>query len=172
MSKSSRWVAGGLCGVALLIVMTCVAAAGGFAIGRLGRDGESHYEEGVVSRVIDGDTIELTDGRRVRCIGIYTHEIAGSDGSPECYVHEAHARNRELVEGKTVELGRGIEDKDRFSRLLRYVFVDDVFVNAQLVAEGYAYASSFGPEHRFQQVLTQLEHYSRLRNRGLGDACE
>lgn len=172
MSKSSKWVAGGLCGVAFLIVMTCVAAAGGFAIGRLGSDRESHYEQVVVSRVIDGDTIELADGRRVRYIGIDTPEIAGSDGSPECYALEAHTRNRELVEGQAVELGRGIEDKDRFGRLLRYVFIDDVFVNAQLVAEGYAHASSFGSERRFQQVFTQLEQYSRLRNRGLWDACE
>jgi micrococcal nuclease len=153
-------------------MMICAATAGGFLLGRGSAGSRSGYEEVTVRRVVDGDTIELADGRRVRYIGIDTPEMVGADGEPECYGPEAEARNRELVEGETVELGRGIENRDRFGRLLRYVFIDGVFVNAQLVAEGYAYASGIGPERRFRQVFTQLEQYSRLRKRGLWRACD
>jgi len=92
--------------------------------------------------------------------------------SPECSGVKVRARNREPVAGGIAELWKGLEDKDRFSHLLRYVLVDEVFANGQLVAKGYVDASSFGPERRFQQVFTELEQCSRLKSRGLWEACE
>ena len=130
------------------------------------------YEEAVVIRVIDGDTIELDDGRRVRYIGIDTPETVHPEKDVECYGPEATVRNRELVEGKTVEMQAGVEESDRYGRLLRYVHVDGRFVNALLVAEGYARASSFGDEKRFRQVFVQLEQYSQMLKRGMWEACE
>jgi len=111
--------------------------------------------------VIDGDTVELADGSRVRYLGIDTPELG------EYYADEATARNRELVEGKMVELQRGKRDKDEYDRLLRYVYVDGVFVNAELVAQGYAKAYIFDPDDRYSQVLVQLEQYAKLRGQGL-----
>jgi micrococcal nuclease len=121
----------------------------------------SIYEQALVARVIDGDTVELADGRRVRYLGIDTPE------SGEHYAENATARNKELVEGKTVELQRGKRDEDEYGRLLRYVYVDGVFVNAELVAQGYATAYIFDPDDRYSQVLVQLEQYAKLRERGL-----
>ncbi|MBA7649942.1 hypothetical protein ES703_57741 [subsurface metagenome] len=118
-------------------------------------------EQALVVRVIDGDTIELADGRRVRYLGIDTAE------SGEYYASEATARNRELVEGKTVELQRGERDCDEYARLLRYVYIDGVFVNAELVAQGYARAYIFDPDERYSQVLVQLEQYAKMKNKGL-----
>ena len=122
---------------------------------------DSVYEQALVTSVIDGDTVELADGRRVRYLGIDTPE------SGEYYAEEATARNKELVEGKTVELQRGDRDQDEYGRLLRYVYVDGVFVNAELIAQGYAKAYIFDPDDRYSQILVQLEQYAKMKNRGL-----
>ena len=124
------------------------------------------YEQALVTSVIDGDTVELADGRHVRYLGIDTPE------SGDYYAEEATARNKDLVEGKTVELQPGKRDQDEYGRLLRYVYVDGVFVNAELVAQGYATAYIFDPDDRYSQVLVQLEQYAKMRQRGLWGAGE
>lgn len=121
----------------------------------------SVYEQALVTKVIDGDTVELADGRRIRYLGIDTPE------SGEYYAEEATARNKELVEGKAIELQRGDRDQDEYGRLLRYVYVDGVFVNAELIAQGYATAYIFDTDDRYSQVLVQLEQYAKLRERGI-----
>jgi len=123
-------------------------------------------EKALVVSVIDGDTIELQGGRRVRYLGIDTPEPG------EYYADEATARNIELVEGKIVELQIGKRDKDEYGRLLRYVYVDGIFVNAELVVQGYATAYIFDPDDRYSQILVQLEQYAKLRERGLWGTAE
>ena len=118
-------------------------------------------EQALVVRVIDGDTIELQSGHRVRYLGIDTPEPG------EYYGSEATVKNRELVDGKVVELQSGERDRDEYGRLLRYVYVDGIFVNAELVAQGYATSYIFDPSDRYSQVLVQLEQYAKLRERGL-----
>jgi micrococcal nuclease len=118
-------------------------------------------EQALVAQVIDGDTIELADGSRVRYLGIDTPE------SGEYYASEATAKNRELVEGKIVELQQGERDGDEYGRLLRYVYVNGIFVNAELVAQGYARAYIFNPDERYSQILVQLEQYAKMKRRGL-----
>jgi micrococcal nuclease len=118
-------------------------------------------EQALVARVIDGDTIELADGSRVRYLGIDTPE------SGEYYASEATAKNRELVEGKIVELQQDERDCDEYGRLLRYVYVNGIFVNAELVAQGYARAYIFNPDERYSQILVQLEQYAKMKRRGL-----
>ena len=118
-------------------------------------------EQALVVQVIDGDTIELQDGSRVRYLGIDTPE------TDEYYYAEATAKNRELVDGKIVELQRGERDRDEYDRLLRYVYIDGVFVNAELVAQGYATAYIFDPDERYSQILVQLEQYAKMKKRGL-----
>ena len=86
----------------------------------------------LVSRVIDGDTIELNTGERVRLLGINTPE----KGQP--YKQEATDRLKQLVENKVVALEKDVNDRDQYNRLLRHVYVDGVFVNLQLIKEGYA----------------------------------
>lgn len=146
-----------------------VAGLTGFAVGK--RQSPPLRERVEVAVAIDGDTIQLMDGRRVRYIGIDTPETVHPTKGQQCYGPEAARRNRELVEGKTVELVAGEQNKDKYGRLLRHVWVDGVFVNAELVAEGCARASSFGPERRYRQVFVQLQQYSKMKGKGLWSAC-
>jgi len=105
----------------------------------------------LVTRVIDGDTIEIEGGYRVRYIGIDTPER----GEP--YYIEASKANRNLVEGQKVRLEKDVEDKDKYGRLLRYVWVNNTMVNAELVRLGYAYSYPYPPNLEYQIYFLQLE---------------
>jgi len=119
------------------------------------------YEDAVVTKVIDGDTIEIEGGVKVRYIGIDTPEI----GEP--YYLEATEANRQLVEGKRIRLEKDVEDKDEYGRLLRYVWVAEIMVNAELVRLGYAYSYSYPPNLKYQARFLQLEREAREQKRGL-----
>ena len=127
-----------------------------------------------VLRVVDGDTILVElDGRqeRVRYIGVDTPETVAPDRPPGCFGQEANAANKALVEGKTVQLERDVSERDRFDRLLRYVYVGEVFVNEELVRQGYATATTFPPDVRENTRFRALEREARQAGRGLWGAC-
>ena len=114
-----------------------------------------------VTRVIDGDTIEIEGGYRVRYIGIDAPE------RDDPYYFEALEANRILVEGKKVRLEKDVEDKDEYGRLLRYVWVDNTMINAELISLGYAYSYSLSPNLRYREYFLQLEKEARERGKGL-----
>lgn len=113
-----------------------------------------------VTRVIDGDTIEIEGGDRVRDIGIDAAETG-------CFAEEATAKNKELVEGKEVRLEKDVSETDKYGRLLRYVYVNDIFVNDYLVRNGYAQISTYPPDVKYQDQFKQAEQEARKNNRGL-----
>lgn len=117
-----------------------------------------------VVRVVDGDTIEIAGGAHVRYIGMDTPETYPE---VEFYGPEAKAKNIELVEGKLVTLEKDVSDTDRYGRLLRYVYVDGVFVNGELVRLGYAEAVSYPPDTRYQWQLEQLEKEAKAAKLGI-----
>ncbi|MBI2953205.1 MAG: thermonuclease family protein [Chloroflexi bacterium] len=120
--------------------------------------------------MIDGDTIEVEiEGRKytVRYIGINTPETVDPRRPVERYGKEASEKNKELVGGKVVTLEKDVSETDRYGRLLRYVYVDAIFVNAELVRLGYAQASSYPPDVRYQQLFQQMERQARENRRGL-----
>lgn len=120
-------------------------------------------ETGRVTRVIDGDTIEVNiNGRNydVRYIGVNTPER-----DEPCYQDAATANTR-LVSGETVRLERDVSNTDRFDRLLRYVYVGDTFVNRELVAQGYAEAVLYEPDNEHYGAFRQLEIQAANNNRG------
>jgi micrococcal nuclease len=117
-----------------------------------------------VVRVIDGDTIEIAGGAHVRYIGMDTPETYPK---VEFYGPEAKAKNIELVEGKLVTLEKDVSDTDKYGRLLRYVYVDGVFVNGELVRLGYAEAVSYPPDTRYQWQLEQLEKEAKAAKLGI-----
>lgn len=117
-----------------------------------------------VIEVIDGDTIVIEGGYRVRYIGIDTPEI---HPQVEAYGIEAWQANRQLVEGKRVRLERDVSETDRYHRRLRYVYVDSVFVNAELVKMGLAQAKAYPPDTRYQDYLEKLEGEARRAGRGM-----
>jgi micrococcal nuclease len=116
-----------------------------------------------VTRVIDGDTIVVQGGYHIRYIGIDTPEI----GEP--FYQEAKDYNRELVGGKKVRLEKDVTDKDKYDRLLRYVYAGDVFVNAELVREGYAYVypESLFPDIKYYDLLKEAETEAREAEKGI-----
>jgi len=115
----------------------------------------------LVTRLIDGDTIEIEGGYHVRYIGIDAPE----KGEP--FYGEATEANRNLVEGKKVHLEGDVEDKDDNGRLLRYVWFDNTMVNAELVRLGYAYSYSYPPNTKYQQYILQTEREAREQKLGL-----
>ena len=121
-------------------------------------------ETATVTQVIDGDTIIIGTGQRVRYIGIDTPEVYPQ---PEAGGMEAWQANRKLVEGKKMRLERDVSDTDKYGRLLRYVYVGDVLVNAELVRLGLAEAKAYPPDTRYQELLEQLESEARQAGRGM-----
>ena len=122
----------------------------------------------LVTRVIDGDTIELENGQVVRYIGVDTPEYTSKN---ECYGFEATNFNRELVENKRVTLLKDVSETDRYGRLLRYVYVENTFVNDYLVRQGYANVSSYPPDVKYQSQFREAEKAARENNRGLWSFC-
>lgn len=124
-----------------------------------------------VTRVIDGDTIEIEGGEHVRYIGIDTPETVDPRKPVQCFGVEASKKNKELVEGKTVRLEKDITDRDKYNRLLRYVWVDSLFVNLELVKQGFATSYSYPPDIKFQKEFSAAEKEAREAERGLWEAC-
>jgi endonuclease YncB( thermonuclease family) len=111
-------------------------------------------ETAQVVSVIDGDTIDVViDGTeyRVRYVGVNTPER-----DEVCYQDATNA-NRDLVQGQTVTLVRDESDTDRFGRLLRYIYVGNVFVNDALVRNGWAEAVLYNPDDRHYNAFSDLE---------------
>jgi micrococcal nuclease len=125
----------------------------------------------LVTRVIDGDTIEISGGSRVRYIGIDTPETVDPREEVQCFGKEASDKNKELVEGKEVRLEKDVSETDQYGRLLRYVYVGNTFVNESLVKEGFAKASSYPPDIKYQEKLANAEAFARENNKGLWAAC-
>jgi len=114
----------------------------------------------LATRVIDGDTIEVDiDGTsyKVRYIGIDTPELDDKRAEYCALAQEATRLNRQLVEGETVRLEKDVSETDKYGRLLRYVYVDDILVNAELVRQGLAWAKAYEPDTKYQDYLEELE---------------
>jgi len=122
----------------------------------------------LVTRIIDGDTIEIQGGQRVRYIGIDTPEIT----QDECFSSQATNKNKELVGNKKVRLVKDVSETDRYARLLRYVYTEDgKFVNDILVKEGYANASSYPPDVKYQDLFRKSQQEAASANLGLWGGC-
>ena len=110
-------------------------------------DPTTGLDEAVVARIIDGDTVELEDGSKVRLLGINAPETGQT-----CSL-DAKQKLQELVLNKTVSLESGEEDVDTYGRLLRYIWLDDVSVNQELVKLGLAHVYKYGEELKYEQLL-------------------
>ena len=150
----------------LALLVVAALALGAFAL--LTRD--SSAEGAVVARVIDGDTIELVDGRRVRLVQIDTPE----KGS-ECYGDESSAVTRRLLPPGTevrIEQDPALDQVDRFGRKLAYVWKGDKDVNVTLVREGAAGVWFFdGSRGRYASELLRAAEQARVDHKGLWGAC-
>ena len=110
-----------------------------------------------VKTVVDGDTIKLMDGKVVRLLGINSPEV-----DEECY-QESREELKSLLKGKTIRLESDSTERDSYGRLLRYVFVDDMFVNAEMVRLGCA--KVFGNADKYSEVLLEMEDKAKKAKR-------
>ena len=121
-----------------------------------------------VKWVIDGDTLVLDDGQRVRYIGINAPELAHEDHRAEPYGDASKRFNALLVNGKTVRLEFDKERFDRYQRLLAYVFLKNAtFVNAEILANGYAYLLRKRPNLKYDSILLQSQRTAMSAKRGI-----
>ncbi|GAB4446391.1 MAG: hypothetical protein Kow0031_29040 [Anaerolineae bacterium] len=118
-------------------------------------------ESATVAQVIDGDTVELADGRRVRYIGINTPER----GQP--YYNEATTTNRQLVTGQPIQLEFDVETFDQYGRTLAYIWADGVLVNREMIAQGFANAFTVPPNVKYEAEFRAAEQAAREAGRGL-----
>jgi len=152
--------------VAVLIVFLGVlsistAAFTGFLV--------SPQETTLVERVIDGDTVVIEGDERVRLIGIDTTERG------QFLFAESTFFLKELIEGKRVRLEKDITDRDKYDRLLRYIYLGDTFVNLEMVKRGYASVLLYEPDTEYASLLLEEEAKAREQSLGIwsytGDLC-
>jgi micrococcal nuclease len=160
---------------ALLILAVAAAALLG---GRLALGGEEAAapSSGRVVRVVDGDTIRVRIGgteERVRYIGVDTPETVKPGTPVQCFGKAASAFNARLVRARTVRLEFDAERRDRYGRLLAFVYrePDGLFVNAELVRRGYAQPLTIAPNVAHASEFRRLARTARRGGRGLWAAC-
>jgi micrococcal nuclease len=141
----------------------------------LGIDGE----KALVTKVVDGDTIYVQIGgvtKTVRFIGIDTPETVDPRRPVGCFGKEASNKTKEILTGKEVILQKDVSDTDKYSRILRYIFLplEDgqmLFVNDYLVREGYAKVLTYPPDVKYNERFREAEREARLGKKGLWDKC-
>lgn len=125
-------------------------------------------------KVTDGDTIRVMYRRReerVRLIGVDTPEVPWYGGSGECFGVEAARFAKRRLEGRLLRLEFGADRRDRYGRLLAYVYVDDELFNLTLVRLGYAAADPVSPNTRLAPLFARAEAGARATGEGLWSRC-
>jgi len=123
---------------------------------------------GTVASVVDGDTVDLATGERVRYLMIDTPELSSDD----CYAVESRDSNTDLVAGREVSIAYDVECEDMFGRLLAYVSVDQREINTLMVERGYACVLSIPPNGADRRAeFENLEAAAKAEGRGMWGAC-
>jgi micrococcal nuclease len=160
---NGRWAA------ALLVLASALGACGGGPSGPTDR--------GSVISITDGDTLRIRVAEveeRVRLIGIDTPEVYGRGGLRECFGKEASARLAELLPvGEEVRLEIDAEPRDRYDRLLAYVYraSDDLHINLEMARTGYAAPLTVPPNVAFADRFVAAAADARGEGLGLWSAC-
>jgi micrococcal nuclease len=128
-----------------------------------------------VIRIVDGDTIYVRFNghtEKVRYIGMNTPETRHPTMGAQPGGREATAVNQKLVEGKAVRLELDVQERDLYGRLLAYVYVGDVMVNAELVRLGYAQVMTIPPNVKYAALFVKLQREARQAARGLWGSAD
>lgn len=126
-----------------------------------------------VTRVVDGDTIEILMGGRkekIRLIGINTPEMNDERGEVQCFAEEAKDRMKELVSGKIIKLEYDETQnlRDTYNRILAYIYLEDEqMLNRKMIAEGYAYEYTYIVPYKYQKEFRELQLLAKNNDRGL-----
>ena len=127
----------------------------------------AQIQTAIVARVIAADTLSLSSGETVRLVGVETPEARHPTMSGLPPGKEALAYTVQLVEGKKVRLEFDKQRKDKYKRLLAYVYVGDLMLNAEIVRQGYAQVVTSPPNVKYQELFLQLQREAREAKRGL-----
>jgi len=124
-------------------------------------------KEYIVKKVINGDTIQLDNGQTVKYIGIETPELSLKEGGSEFFAKQASRYNQRLVFMKKVRLEFDKKKQDSDGRLLAYVFVKQLFVNAELIKLGYAKVNIVPPNDKYKNMFLDYEAKAKMSEKGL-----
>ena len=138
-------------------------------------------ERAFVARAVDGDTLKLSDGRRVRLIGVDTPELHYSEKllrdsrrthkdieAIQALGKRAADFTKQLCEGKTVKIELDVRRYDKYGRLLAYIYLEDgTFVNAKIIEEGYAQVMTIPPDVKYADYFLKLQREARENHKGL-----
>lgn len=145
----------------------------------LGERDTRSFQTVLVTKVIDGDTIEIETGERVRFIGVDTPETVHPKKSVQCFGKEASNKTKGLLEGKIVYLEKDISHTDRYDRLLRYIYLPNpdapqevIFVNEYLIEQGYGRVITYPPDVKYHPQLLEAQKKAQEEKRGLWDRCK
>lgn len=130
-----------------------------------------------VTKVIDGDTVRLSNGRTLRYIGIDTPETKIKQGrkflySPQPFAIDAKKLNEKLVKNKAITVEYDVEPVDKYDRDLGYCFADGIFVNAKLIEEGLAVTYTYPPNVKYTDLFVNLQQDARKNKKGLWGVYE
>lgn len=129
--------------------------------------------EATVQRVVDGDTVELSTGEKVRLIGVDTPETVKPNTPVQPYGKEASEFSKQLLTGQKVKLKFDVEPYDKYKRLLAYMYLQDgTFVNEKLVRDGYARIMTIPPNVAYADLFLEAEREARENNKGLWGLSE
>jgi micrococcal nuclease len=160
---------------AAVIACAALAGCGGSGGADDGGPAPNSVLRAHVTRVVDGDTVEvrLPGGveEDVRYIGVDTPETVKPDTPVQCFGPAASAFNHALVEGRDVRLVVGPEARDVYGRLLAWVYLGHRFVNADLLRRGLARTLAIPPNTRYAARFARIEKAAARRGRGLWGAC-
>jgi micrococcal nuclease len=127
----------------------------------------SHAEIHKVKRVVDGDTLLLINGERVRLIGVDTPETKHPQKPVEYFGKEAYLFTKKMVDGKEARFEFERQKRDRYGRLLAYVYLlDGTFLNAEIIKQGYGFAYTRFP-FKHMEEFRRYERDARENRRGL-----
>jgi micrococcal nuclease len=120
-----------------------------------------------VRKVIDGDTILLNNGEKVRLIGVDTPETKHPQKSVQRFGKEAYLFTKRMAEGKEVRLEFDWQKRDKYGRLLAYVYLlDGTFLNAEIIKQGYGFAYTRFP-FKYLEEFRKYEREARENKMGL-----
>ena len=129
-----------------------------------------------VTHVIDGDTIEIENGQRVRLLGVDTPETVDLRRPVGCFGKQASNKSKELLSGKIVILEKDVSEADKYGRLLRFVYLpllgdQTLFVNDYLIREGYGKVLTIPPDVKFAEQFLEAQRKARELKKGLWGNC-
>jgi micrococcal nuclease len=140
------------------------------------RDG---VESAVVRRVVDGDTVELEDGRKVRLLNMDTPETVKENTPVMCYGYEASQFTKKILTGKNIQMVSDKEKTDKFGRHLRLIFLSgqdiskvENSINYELALNGYARVREYKPNVQFEPIMREAESKAKRNRVGVWGACQ